>query len=92
MKAGIIKRYWKGLEDSGRKMLMSQEHPRKIVSFEVKVEINLREKVYFLSPQVSTQRRGLCGSKLYLPLTTSSPQETLKVDTMVPDSSAYSLK
>lgn len=93
MKAGTTGRCQKGLSDSGRKMLMSSRHLRKIIRFEVKAEIRGRDGVYFWSPQDSVQRKGSCGSKLYVPCTNSSPQEeTLKVDIMAPDSNGCSLK
>lgn len=61
---------------------MTQRHPRKRIRFEVRAEMSVRESVHFWSPWVSMERRGLCGSKLYLLSATSSAQDTLRVDTV----------
>lgn len=74
-------------------MLMSPRHLRKIKRFEVKAEMGGRDGAYFWSPRDFIRRKGLCGSKLYVPCTNSSPQDkTLKVDIMAPDSNGCSLK
>lgn len=61
---------------------MTQRHPRKRIRFEVNAEMSVRESVHFWSPWVSMQRKGLFGSKLYLPSATSCAQDTRGVDTV----------
>lgn len=60
---------------------MTQRHPKKKrICFEVRAEMSVRESVHFWSLWVSMERRGLGGSKLYLPSATSSAQDMLRVD------------
>lgn len=70
-----------------KKMLMSQGHPRQTLTSKVTAEVSIREGLWLESSSFHTEE-GTCQGKLYLPGITSAPQETLKHNAGVPDSSS----